>query len=373
MSDLVVEPVHGRRLFRQFLHLPWAIYRGNPYWVPPLLAAQKQVLSARDNPFFEHAEMQSWLVVRNGRPCGRIAAIVDRAHNEYHHERTGMFGFFEVADDLPAAKALLDTAADWLAGKGMDRIRGPLSPSLNHEAALLVEGFDSSPAMMMSYNPPYYLDLLERAGFQKVRDLYAYVFRRDMQIPGKIFRVAERVRNHSHVVIRDADMSHFKDEVARLREIYNSAWARNWGFVPVTEREFMFLADGLRHLAVPELVLVAEIEGRAVAFMLSLPDVNPIIRRLNGRLFPLGVLRLLWGKRRMKVFRIITMGVVPEYQHLGIPAVFYAETLRRGRALGYDAAELSWVLEDNEMMIRVAEMMAAERYKTYRLLERPLR
>lgn len=374
MNDptLHIRPVHSRRDTKTFIKFQWEIYRDNPYWVPPLLMDRRKLIDRKGNPFYKHAEMELFLAERDGRVVGRIAAIVNHNHIREHDEKVGFFGFFECIDDQSVADALFTSAADWLRKKGMTAVRGPASPSVNDEYGLLVEGFDKSPAVLMAYNPDYYPRLVETAGFEKVKDLYAYYVQKDKALSEKLVRVSGIVKQRFGLVVRPINMKNFDREVSLIRELYNRGWERNWGEVPMTEEEFQYVAKDLKAVVDPELVIIAEIKGKPVGFAMSIPDLNMVLKNnKNGYLIP-GIIRLMLFKKRIDFMRIIILGVLPEYLNSGIGGVLFYETGRRGVERGYPHGEASWVVEDNVMMNRGAELMGADKYKTYRIYQRPL-
>lgn len=352
-----------------FLKLPWRLYEHDPNWVAPLVGDVKAMLDPKVYPFFEHGEAEFFLARESGRVRGRVAAIVNRLHNEFHKEKTGFFGFFESEDDPAVAAALLDAATAWVRARGMERLRGPASYSTNDECGLLVEGFERPAVLMMSYNPASYVRLVEGCGFAKAKDLLAYWLEVE-KIPERLGRIADKVRERERVVVRSLDMSRYEAEVRSIQEIYNDAWSVNWGFVPMTDAEFRFMAKQLRPVVDPDLGLIAEIDGKPVGFSLSLPDLNVALLPVRGHLFPFGIFKLLWHKRRIRHLRVITLGVRRAWQKRGIDALFYVETMKRGQARGCPRGEMSWILEDNEMMNRGAEAMGARVYKRYRLYDR---
>ncbi len=368
-KNIAIRPVRTPSELRSFIKLPWKIYRGNDYWVPPLISEEKKLLDIHSNPFFEHSEAQFYLAKLDGEVVGRIAAMVNHNHNEFHNERTGFFGFFECIDNQEAADGLFAEAVEWLRGKKMDTMRGPMNPSTNDTIGFLVDAFDASPQIMMTYTHPYYLALAENFGFKKSMDVYAYWMSSSQPLPEKPLRVAERVRKKTQLTFRSLNMKKFWDEVELLHEIYNTAWSYNWGFVPMTNAEFHHLAKHLKSVADPDLAFIAEFDGKPIGFCLTLPDFNQALKKLNGRLFPIGIFKLLYYARKVSRARVITMGVIKEYQKRGIDALFYLETYRRGVAKGYEGAEFSWILENNVMMKRTAEMMGGKIYKTYRIYD----
>ena len=361
----------------RFIEFPYQLYRGDAHWIAPLRMAQKDILNTKRHPFYKTSDVEMFLARRDGRVVGRIMAILNRAHNEFHNERAGFFGFFEVENDEQAAGALLGAARDWVLGRGAAVIRGPVNPSTNYECALLVEGFDLDPMVMMTYNPPYYAALLEGYGMKKAMDLYAYDIAADyFNHSNKLQRVAERLRKKSNIRVRTVNMKDFKNEVEIIRQVYNDAWSRNWGFVPMSEEEFDHLAKDLKQIVDPRVVLIAEqaLDGstpRAVGFLLAVPDLNRALKKISGRLLPLGLLKLLWHSRKISSIRVITMGGILEFQNLGMGSIFLDEIYRRGPAAGFPTGEMSWVLENNVMMNRAAELIGGRRTKTYRIYEMP--
>jgi GNAT superfamily N-acetyltransferase len=371
MPSLEIVPVAKGRAWREFIDLPYRLHGGRPNFVPPLRRDHRELFDRARHPFFLHADAVLFLARRDGRPVGRIEAVVNHAHNQFHGDRVGFFGGFECEDDRAVADALLDSAARWLAGRGMDVMRGPATHSTNEECGLLIDGFDEPPMVGMPYNPPYYAALLEGFGLAKAKDLFAWEIRADQTIPEKIVRVAEIVRKSTNVVLRQVNFADYAAEIGRAMDVYNSAWARNWGFVPLTEAEFVYAAKQLKPVFArfPEGALVAEVGGRPVAFCLAIMDVNQALARLRGgRLFPLGFWTLLRGLKRVRQARIMALGIRPEYRHRGVDALLYFELLSRGRRLGYHRAEIGWTLEDNRAMNR-AILLGGRHHKTYRLYD----
>jgi hypothetical protein len=364
--------------WNEFIELPWSIYKGDPHWVPPLRMAVRDVLNVEKNPFFRHAYMHPVLAYQGDKLVGRVVGVVDESNNTYHEEKCAFFGFFECIDDQTVANALLDEVARWAQSKGMTTVRGPMNPSTNHECGLLVEGFNDSPAVMMTYNPQYYLTLLENYGFKKAKDLYAYEINSARKFSEKLLAQAERLRQNAQIKFRPVRMKDFDAEIDRIIDIYNDAWEKNWGFVPMAPEEFRHMAKDMKAIVDPELLLIAEVRGEAVGFGLALPDVNMAIKRVkNGKLFPTGIFKLLWflkgpGRKKTSRCRIVTLGIKKAYRELGLGPLFYAEYFKRGPAQGYPAGEASWILEDNIAMNRAAEHMAGKRTKAYRIFEKSL-
>ncbi len=368
-APVEVRPVGSKEGREAFIRLPWALYRGDPNWVPPLVRDMRRMLDPDVHPFHRHSEVRLHLAFRGERPVGRIAAIRNRNHEAFHQEPVGFFGFYETPDDPEVADALLDAAAAWLRDRGLRTMRGPASFSTNETAGLLIEGFDGPPAVMMPYNPPFYEDLVVAHGLRPVKTLLAYYI--DNQRPPEyLVRAAGIVRRRTDVTTRPLEMKRFDEELATVRRIYNSAWERNWGFVPMTDAEFEFLAKELKPVVDPNLTRIAETpEGRSVGFALALPDVNQVLRKLNGRLFPFGILKALWYGRRIRRMRVITLGLLEEYRGKGVDALLYLDMIEKGASRGIEFAELSWVLEDNEAMRKPLERLGGEVYRRYRLYD----
>jgi GNAT superfamily N-acetyltransferase len=366
-----VSPVAGSRDLAAFVGLPYALHRGDPHWVAPLRRDVREQLSRARNPFFDHAEAGYFLARRHGRVVGRIAAIHNRRHNEVHGDRVGFFGFFESMDDPEVVAALVEAAAAWLRARGLAVVRGPASFSTNEEAGLLVDGFDAPPAVMMPHNPPGYARLLEGAGFRKAKDLVAYRST-DPRLPPRLAEAADTLERRYAITTRTLDMRRFAAEVDLVKRLYNAAWERNWGFVPMTDGEIACLARRLRPVVLPELVVFAERAGEPIGFGVALPDLNVALRRNpSGRLFP-GLLRVWWAARRIDRIRVLLLGTRPEWRGRGVDALLYKRIWEEGRRQGYGWAEAGWVLEDNHAMRNALERMGFERYKTYRLYERAL-
>ena len=371
MSDLTVNPVQSHREKRQFLHLPWELYREDPNWIPPLRSDQKEMVNYRPHPFYLRNEVQTFLALRDGRPCGRIAAILNHDHNERYDERRGFFGFFECIDDAEAATALFDAAKGWFAERGIHALRGPANPSQNYTLGLLIEGFDSPPNFMMTYNPPYYQRLVEGCGFTKAQDLYAYGGEIEMlpEIRKKLEPLSDKIREYCGVKIREIDKRHFLDDVRTFLSIYNRSLGETWGFVPMSEAEIEHMARSLRWLIVPQLALGAEIDGKLIGAVFGLLNYNPRIRRIDGRLFPFGFLRLLRNRQAIKSCRLISTNVLPEYQRLGVGLVLMGGLLPRALEWGLEEAEWSWVLESNLLSRGSLEKGGAKKTKTYRVYD----
>ena len=345
------------------------MYKEYPYWVPPLLMDRKKLIDRKHNPFYAHSRLEMFLAERDGKFVGRIGAIVNDNHNREHKENIGFFGFFECVNDQEVANALFDAAVAWLKEQKVTGVRGPASPSVNDEYGLLVEGFDRPPAILMSYNPPYYAKLIEKYGFAKIKDLYAYQVNRDDVLTDRFKRVAEAVKSRDGFTFRSINMKEFDKEVAVVHELYSRGWEHNWGEVPLTDDEFNYMAKDLKAVVNPELIVIAELNGKPVGFGMSLPDLNEILRfNKSGRMVP-AILRMLLFKKRISSIRIIILGVVPEYQMSGVGVVLFYETALRAIANGYPYGEASWVLEDNIMMNRGAKLLNGTLTKRYRMYQ----
>ena len=369
MADsLQITPVEDERAGREFLSFPYCLYQGHSFWVPPLRSAQKELFDRTKHPFHRHATMRRFLATRSGRTVGRIAAILDPRHNEFHDEKAGFFGFFDLIDDAAVASGLLGTARGWLRQHGVDVIRGPVNPSTNYECGLLVDGFDSCPRVMMTYNYPYYGRLVEQAGLRKAKDLLAYDIATAEAHNSRVDALLERV-SLDGIHIRSLRVSEFDHEVELAWSVYNSAWARNWGFVPMTREEFIHHAHAIRPILVPELALLAEVGDHLAGFALAVPDINEALKHVGGRLFPFGLVKLLWHQRHIRHLRVVLLGVRPEYRATPAAAGLYALLIRAGRRLNHAGAECSWVLEDNVLMRRAIESLGGTVSKTYRVYE----
>lgn len=364
-----VIPVEGPEALKAFIRLPWSIYRGDPYWVPPLIRDVKRAFNPDVHPFHEHSEVQPFLALRNGRPVGRITAVRNRNHERFHEEPVGFFGYFECVPDETVSAALFEEAAAWLRARHLEVMRGPTSFSTNETTGFLVEGDPGPPMLLMPYNPTYYLDLAADYGFEPAKDLVAYWI--DNQTPPEFLLRAERiVRRRTGVTIRSMRMDRFEEELGIVRRIYNAAWEKNWGFVPMTDAEFDFMAAELKPIVDPDLALfVDDPDGRPVGFALGLPNFNQVLRHLNGRLFPLGILKALWYRRKIHQMRVIALGLVEKYRGKGVDGLLYLGLIRNGAARGITECEQSWVLDDNQKMRAAIGKLGGRVYRRYRLYD----
>jgi hypothetical protein len=429
VGGIDVIAVENSKALTEFVELPFRLHRDDPHWVPPLRLAVRELLDRAKHPFYANAEAEFFLARRDGRVVGRVAAIFDKAHNRFHEENAGFFGFFECIDDPAVARALLDRARQWVLDHGARFLRGPVNPSTNYECGMLIDGFDSDPMVMMTYNPPYYAALMESAGLRKSKDLYAYLSNANVIDMKKIGRVADRATATNGVKIRPINMKDFATDVAKVWDVYNAAWERNWGFIPMSKEEWSLMGKEMKQILKPELVLIGEVEGRVVGFALALPDVNQALKPARGwvllnpivrwflasaavtflinlditlgwafrllahglsyqppawlriaslcqlgvfailALCGTGLVKILYHQRLVKSVRVLALGVVEEYRASGLAAGFYATLVRNARKLGYGDCEMSWILEDNVLMNRSLEVMGAKRYKTYRIYE----
>jgi GNAT superfamily N-acetyltransferase len=368
---LEIRSAREPRDFKRFVDLPFELYKNDPVWVPPLKSDVHALFDRAKNPFFEHAEVEPFLAWRDDRAVGRIVAIDNHAHNAFHGDQVGFFGFFESVDDPEVARALFDASEAWVARRGKDRLRGPMNFSTNDDCGSLVDGFQTPPTIMMPHNPSYHARLYAAGGFAKDKDLLAYWVDHD-QPPERLARGAELVRKRKGVVTRSMDMKRFDAEVEVIRDIYNSAWEKNWGFVPMTRAEIEYMAKQLKPVVDPEFVVFAEVKGEPVAFALGLPDFNVALKHAGGSLFPFGIFAILWWQRRIHHARVLTLGIKPGHRMSGIDSLLIYEMFLRGHRRGYNKGEFSWILEDNLAMRRPLEAVGATAYKTYRVYERPV-
>lgn len=371
MSDVVVKPVQTRAEKKQFLHLPWEIYRGNSVWVPPLRLNQEEMVGFRHHPFYDDAKAQAFLAYRGGKPVGRIHAIMHYPYFRRYKERRGYFGFFESVDDLNVSRPLFQAAKDWLAQNDVHAVRGPINPSLNYECGLLIDGFDLPPTFMMTYNPPYYPKLVEDAGFVKVEDMYSFHGHIDMLdgLDKKLEFVVNECTRRFDIKLRPLNKKRFVEEVRMFLDIYNQSLVGTWGFTPLSEAEIAHAADSMKYLIVPEMTTVAEIDGKPVGAVFGLLDYNPRIKAIDGRLFPFGFMRLLWNKKKVTKVRLISTNVVPEYQRWGLGVVLLSRLVPDALAWGIQEAEFSWVLESNHLSFKSLKRGGATIDKTYRIYD----
>jgi len=372
VSEIRIDRVENKKDLAKFIKFPWQVYKGDPNWVPPLILDVKERLSKQKNPFFEHAEMEMFLAFKDDRLSGRIAAIVDKNHNEFHDEKVAFFGMYESFDDFEVAKALLDTAAAWGKEKGMNSLRGPMNLSMNDECAFLLEGFDSPPVIMMTYNPKFYLDLMDKCGMVKAKDLFAFYMDKDHDTAQKIDAIVAKIKKDTRITLRTIKKKNIKEEVEKIRFIYNQGWEKNWGFVPWTDKELDHMAAKLTQIADFDIIVMAEDQGKPVGFAFGLPNYNQILHKLNGRLTPLAILKFLTQRRKVEGIRAVVFGILKEYRMSGLSYLLHDHFEKCCLARGYTWAETSWQLEDNKAINRFVESIGGRVYKKYRIYETPI-
>ncbi len=372
--DALIVPVRDRTSQTRFIRFPWEIYADDDAWVPPL-EADVRALMKPDHPFQQHADTEFFLALQGDRVVGRVAAAVNHSYNEFHDTRTGFMGLFECVDDQSVANLLLETAADWLRERDQDRVIGPFNLSTNDELygpGVLLDSYDTPPVLLMGHNPPYYRTLFETAGWEKAKDLLSYRLKAEAP-PDRLVRGVKRMTDRiDGLEIRHMELKKLDREVELVKEIYNAAWEKNWGFAPLTDAEIRHLADDLEPIIDERYAVLAEVHGEPVGFALALPDYNQALIHLNGRLFPFGFLKLLWYRRKIDQVRVFTLGLKPEYRRKGIDALFYLHMFEAGQEAGIERAEAGWILEDNWGMRRGMERMGAYVFKTYRVYGREL-
>lgn len=350
-----------------FIKFSLSIYQNDPLYAPPLLSEMRKEFSASKNPFFEHAEVRFFLI----KGKGRVASIVNRRHIEFHNERAGFFGFFECVNDPEVSSRLLERVADELKGQGIEIMRGPMNFSINEEAGFLINGFRETPMLMTPYNPPYYNDLMTSFGMQKSKDLFAYIYDMADEPPEKILRVADFAEKQG-ISVRPINMKNFSRDMTAFKEIYNSSWQGNWGFIPLTDGELNFMAERLRQVIVPELSLIAEKQGEPLGFMGLLPDFNHVLRVMKGRLNPLTVIKAIYYSKRIKDLRLLLLGIKKDFRAKGVDALLFREGFKEIKKRGFRRVEFSWILEDNFPVQRIVRMIGGRLYKTYRIYEKKI-
>lgn len=376
MEPIEVTEVASRSERDAFIRFPWQIYKNDPAWVPPLLLERKEFLDREKHPFYEHGDAALFLARSGGRIVGRIMASDDPNYNAIHQTNVGCFGLFECIDDHSVAAALFDAAAHWLRAKGRSEMMGPIDYSTNYVCALLIDGFDYPPMLLTSHNPRYYQQLIENCGFKKEMDWYAWWFSEPGEAVRRLRRIAARFQKSRAITIRPIDLKNITAESARLRGIYNQAWEQNWGFVPFTPNEFDHLVKELKPLALPDLVLIAEVDGQPAGFILALPDINAALKKINGRLtwygVPIGLAKLLYYKSRLTNARLIALGVAPSFRRHGIAERLVLRIIEEGLIKRGFTGELSMTLENNHLINRFLAAISAKRYKTYRIYRKPI-
>ena len=366
-----IRTVSSKADLKHFIDFPHTLLGSDPNYVPELYLAQKEIHNLNKNPYFENARVERYLAYKNNKIVGRIAAHVSDNYNDYHNCNVGFFGFYDVEDDILISEALFRKAKSWLQTQGVDRILGPFSYSLTTDTGgILVEGFDSPPMVMMTYNPRYYITHLERCGFAKEMDLFAYMIysKSASKKSVKLEQLLTERLNRSGITIRKLNKKNFKEDVGKAKILYRQAWEKNWGFVPPTDSEFDHLTEGLKLLIDENFAYLAEHKGKPVGFFVSLPNINEITKSFKkGRLLPFNIIKLLLNKNKVKHVRIALLGVIEEYRNKGIEAVFYAKNINEAKRRNIIGGEASWILENNEEMVKGAEKLNGEKYKTYRI------
>ncbi|HHE40068.1 MAG TPA: N-acetyltransferase [Candidatus Cloacimonetes bacterium] len=372
IKEITVKKVDSKADLKTFIKIPWTVYKNDKNWVPPLISIDKERFDPVKGAYFKNAEARFFIAFRGDRPVGRIVAHINHTHNEFHKDKVGFFGFFECMPDYEAAEALFRAASDWLKENDRDIIRGPMNYSTNDECGLLVKGFGSPPVVMMTYNPQYYESFIEKFGFHKAKDLVAYFINID-GMPERFEGIIDKIKERRKYTIKKLRKKHFLEDVETIFEIYNNAWQYNWGFVPMTQAELIYLAKELKDIIDFDLAYIVYIDNKPIAFSLTLPDVNQaLIKVRNGRLLPFGWLKLLLGMKQIDQVRVVTLGIVKNFKNIGIDTVLYYETIKTSVEKGMPRGEMSWVLEDNIRMCRPIERMGGKVYKTYRVYDKEL-
>lgn len=373
-SPVIVKPVASKRELKQFIKLPWAIYRNASHWVPPLISELRKQLDPKHNPWFEHSRAQLFLAWRDGKPVGRICAHVDDNFNEFQDNNWGLFGFFESIDDQAVADALLAAAADWLEQQGRDRMVGPMSFTTNDECGMLIEGFDIDPLILQPWNFEYYPKLLEGAGFDKAMDTLMWDLKLENEgdVLDVVWDLGQKIEQEGKYKLRHFDKKKFQSEIEDFLSVYNASWERNWGFVPLNDKEAHHYAKTLKPLLDPTWAMLIDDGDKTVAAALTLPDFNQVLKKINGRLLPFGWLKALIAQRKINKVRVFALGVRPDYQHTGIGARLYTEHYKMAHKVGLPGGETGWILEINEPMNRAMEAMGGKIVKRYRFYERSL-
>jgi hypothetical protein len=372
-----IRPVQTKQDLKQFIMLPFKLYKNDPHWVAPLIMDQKNFFNPAKNPYYEHSEVQLFIAEKAGKIVGRISAQTNTQHNKFHEDKIGFFGFFECVNEQEVADKLIGTASEWIKKKGMDTLRGPMNFSTNDECGLLVDGFESSPFVLMTHNPPYYLELLNNTGLGKSMDLLAYLIPK-RPTPERLQRVVDKLQKRGRFTVRELSSKNKKElrkDLEIVFTVYTKAWERNWGFVPMTEKEFFHMIDSMIDVVRPEFFYLAFVEDEPAGFYVALPDYNQLMKKVKGRLFPFGIFHLLFGRNKITAMRVITMGVIKEFQGRGIDTVFYTKNFQianNHKKLNIENAEMSWILETNTMMNRIASNLGGWVHKTYRILDKKI-
>lgn len=373
-----IRPVESKKDLNLFIDIPFQMHGQDPNWVPPLRIAVRDVLDPKKNPFYKHAISKLWIAFKNNKPVGRIVGTIDDTNNSFHSEKTAFWGFYESVNDQEVTNALFETVEKWAKEKGMNNIRGPMNPSTNHECGLQIDAFDTKPYIMMTQNPEYYPQLVEGAGNRKAKDLNAWIVDSAKgNFHEKLNKRAQDLEKNPDIKFRTVQMKYFEQEIEKILDVYNDAWEKNWGFVPMTDEEFRHMAKDMKQIVDPRLLYIVEVKGETAGFGLCLPDVNQVFVKVrDGKLFPTGLLKLLWNtkvnKKTINQGRILTLGVKKKYQPLGLASMMYLRYLTEAPKIGYPKAECSWVLEDNGPMNAGLKYMNGDLYKRYRIYDKPI-
>lgn len=370
-SEIVVRPVLSQRERRDFLDLPWTLYRRDPNWIPPLRQAQKELIGYRPHPFYERNEAQTFVAYLGGEACGRIAAIFNRGHIERFGERRGYFGFFECVNDRRVSRRLFDAARQWLAARDLRCLRGPMDPAMDYGIGVLVAGFGSPPTFLINYNPPYYAELVEDYGFRKAQDLYSFALstRQLLDLEPRLNQIAARFQAYHRLEWRRLSGLRYLQDAEQLLDLCNRSSDQHWGYIPMTREELRHAARSMRPLIVPEFARILELDHTPVGAVLALPDYNPRVQRIDGRLFPLGFLRLLWNRCGIRRLRVVVAGALPEYRRLGMGVVLLGGLARPALRWGIQECEFSWVAESNALASGSLESAGATRTRTHRVYD----
>jgi hypothetical protein len=371
----VVSPVD----WKNFFCLPKKIYV-NGYrkaWVPPLISEQIKILDKKKNPFFKHAHYKAWIVMEEDEIAGRVLAYIDDRYNEHYQERTGFFGFFECENNPAVAHLLFKITSAWLREKGMCRMRGPINFDISNECGILMSGFEFMPYLQMNHTPPYYQQLFEEFNFSKSHDLLAYRITRKMildneELLPKLKKISDKILNREGIEFRNINMKKYNEELENINNLYNSFMDKNWGFVPATMEDMLYSAKSLKQIVNPKMIFFAGMKDKTVGCSISIPDINQALTHMNGRLFPFGIFKFLYYKPKINRIRLILLGIDQSFRLRGMDILFYYYTMQRAFENGYDEAELSWISEDNNILISIVEKLGAELYKKYRVYEKPL-
>lgn len=372
MESIRIQRVTTAAERKQFIKFPWHIYRHDPLWVPQLISDEMKILDPAKGTFYTFGEVALFMAWRGSEPVGRISAQTNNQYERYHDNHTGFFGFFESIEDQQVTDALIGAATDWLRSKGKKRMMGPMSLSMYDISGTLIDGNDTMPCILTAYNPAHYQQLLESSGMKKAMDWYAFLVSKDSHLRPGLQRIADRVMQQEGLEIVPLDMKIFDQRVREVARIFSDAWMENWGHVPLTDGQVDDMVKELKMVIVPETTLFALYHGECIGFSLSVRDVNPALQKANGRLFPLGLFKLLWHIRRTTRLRTMAMGVLKEHRHRGIDIAFYLKTFEEGLKLGFVDSECSIILETNRRMIGALEDLSARRYKTFRFYEKDI-